>query len=132
MVCINDLAGHNRTDKDDMPVFVFIAIPKFDGPHKAPWQFQLHQFSLEAILTPYTKLSLQNIQNSSTIQRPAATAVFRKRLGWVQRKWKSLECIDMVLQAWYASFKSYKKTQPDSREEREKWKADSKKLRLQH
>lgn len=41
LVCLSDLTGRNQTDKDDMLVFVFLAIPKFDGPLKAPWQFQL-------------------------------------------------------------------------------------------
>lgn len=30
LVCLSDLTPHNQTDKDDMLVFVFITIPKFD------------------------------------------------------------------------------------------------------
>lgn len=80
LACINDLAGHNRTDKDDMHVFVFIAIPKFDGPHKAPWQFQLRQFSLEAILTPYTVYKTFRSRVQSSVPQPRQCFV----KGWLE------------------------------------------------
>lgn len=71
-VCRNDLANHNPDTYNSL---------KFDGSHKAPRQFKHCQFLLEAILSSTKLAQIQNIQNKCTIRRPAAMAVYRKRLN---------------------------------------------------